>query len=92
MYYALSDRFTKNNPDEYTHGFANTKIVICFKTKKERASWLDSTKLLTAKPLTRDEARAYASIEQSWCGHYKVRLAKIYGTDEYHAITKEISY
>jgi len=55
-YYALSDSFTGDNPREYTHGFANTGRVIAFGSKKERALWLKTTKLLKAKPLTRAEA------------------------------------
>jgi hypothetical protein len=56
MFYALSDEFTGNDPKEYTHGFCNTKIVIAFKTKKERKEWYEYTKLLTAKLITRKQA------------------------------------
>jgi len=55
-YYALSDSFTGDNPNEHASGFANTKEVIAFTSKAERDEWLSSTKLLTAKPLTRLEA------------------------------------
>ena len=56
MYYALSDSFAGDLPHEYTSGFANTKCVIAFETRAARQKWLATTRLLTAKALTRAEA------------------------------------
>lgn len=60
MYYALTDGATGDNPKEHTHGFANTKEVLAFRTKAERDSWVENTKLLTAKKLSRSEAMSIA--------------------------------
>ena len=61
-FYALSDSFTGDNPADYTHGFANTKEPIAFTTKTARDRWLESTKLLTAKAITRAEAIREAGV------------------------------
>ena len=55
-FYALSDSFTGDNPHECSSGFGNTKEVIAFTSEAERTEWLNSTKLLTAKPLSRTKA------------------------------------
>ena len=56
MYYALTDFSTGDNPKQHTHGFADTKEVVAFHTKDDRDAWLSTTKLLTAKAITRREA------------------------------------
>lgn len=56
MFYASND-WTVNN--EYSFGFANTKIILAFKTKAERDEYLATTKDLSAKSLTRKEAIKY---------------------------------
>lgn len=90
MYYALSDSFTGDDPRDYTSGFANTKKVIAFRSKKERDAWLSDTKLLTAKPLTRSQAIKWADTDQgTWQQEYDVaKICRIYGTDsEYVTIS-----
>lgn len=73
MYYALTDRSTGDNPKEHTHGFANTKEVLAFHTKAERDNWVENTKLLTAKKLSRSEAMAAArTLEGN-------KVARVYG-------------
>lgn len=63
-YYALSDTFTGDYPNDFTTGFANTKIPIAFFSKNERDKWIESTRLLTAKPITRKEAEKIAKWER----------------------------
>ena len=83
MYYALSDSFTGDNPQEAAHGFANTKEVIAFRTKKERDEWLENTNLLTAKALTRNEARKQTPWSKfAITKHDKVKLVRIYGSNQ----------
>jgi len=84
-HYALSDSFTGETPREYTHGFANTKEVICFKTSRERANWLSSTRLLTARPLTRSQALKWANSGGDGTGRYG-KVVKIAGKQEYDII------
>ena len=61
-FYALSDSFAGDNPADYTHGFANTKEPIAFTTKTARDRWLESSKLMTAKAITRAEAIREAGV------------------------------
>ena len=61
-FYAMSDTFTGDNPNEYTSGFANTKEPIAFTSRAARDRWLESTKLLTAKAITRAEAIREAGV------------------------------
>lgn len=61
FFYALSDSFTGDNPAQPTSGFANSKEVIAFTTKKERGLWLTDTKLTTAISLTRKDAERFAN-------------------------------
>lgn len=58
-FYALSDSFTGPDPREHTYGFANTKEVIIFSSKKARDEWVKNTKLMTARILSRDQARKH---------------------------------
>ncbi len=95
MFYALTDTFTGNNPAEHTHGFANTKSVLAFRTRLERDTWVRSTKLLTAKSLTRSEAVSLAETSNgSFAGEPGDKIAPIYGTEndagmhEYHVLRK----
>lgn len=81
MFYALSDRFTGDLPREYTHGFANTKEVICFQTRAARDAWLQDTKLLTARPLTRDEAIRAADTSDGHLAPYGAKVARIHGEE-----------
>lgn len=83
MYYALSDSFTGDDPKDYTGGFANTKEVIAFRSKKERDAWLYDTKLLTAKALTRAQAIKLADTDMgTWQQEYDVaKICRMYGTD-----------
>ncbi len=62
-YYALSDSFTGDYPNEYTAGFNNTKIPVAFFSKLERKIWLESTKLLSAIPISRKIAEKLAKWE-----------------------------
>ena len=86
MYYALTDSFTGDNPSEHTAGFANTKEVLAFRTKADRDSWVETTKLLTAKKLSRYEALSEA---RTFEGN---KVARTYGkqagseADFYHVI------
>lgn len=99
MFYALSDSFTGDNPREITHGFANRKIVIAFKTKAARDQWVDSTRLQTARPLTRAEAMARADWQDAQNiipGAYgRVKAARIHGVadddgnDVYHVMAEK---
>jgi hypothetical protein len=63
-FYALSDNFTGDYPIDYCSGFANTKTVVAFHSKKERETWLKSTKLLTAKPISRTQAEKFTKWEK----------------------------
>lgn len=91
MFYAETDWSTGDNPSEYTSGFSNTAEVIAFTTRKARDEWVQETKLLSAKPLTRTQAIRMTS----WvCGDYlgfrlhdKVKAVRVYGTDDkYHLL------
>ena len=89
MFYALSDKFTGHNPENTTSGFANTKCVIAFNTKKERDEWLEDTRLLTARALTRDEALKEIdwSRDSYLCGEYdKAKACEIYGSNDHHIL------
>ena len=61
-FYALSDSFTGDNPADYTHGFANTREPIAFTSRTARDRWIESTRLLTAKAITRAEAIREAGV------------------------------
>jgi len=95
MYYALSDSFAGSDPAEYTHGFANTKIVICFETFHQRQLWLESTRLLSAEALTREQALKLADWEVvDDCGT-EAKVAYIYdqyGMSKLHIIVKKSTY
>ena len=95
MFYALTDTATGDSPSEYTHGFANTKGALAFRTKAERAAWLADTKLLTAKAITRAEALKLAERSNGFLTKTPGdKVVPIYGTDtgsglpEYHVIRK----
>lgn len=95
MFYALTDNRVGSNPQEYTHGFANTKGVLAFRTKAERAAWLSETKLLTARAITRAEALKLAERSNGYLtDNPGDRVVPIYGTEteyglpEYHVIRK----
>ena len=80
MFYAETDTFTGDNPKEHTHGFANTKEVIAFRSKAARDEWVSSTKLMTARAVT----RSYALKESSEGGNYPGteigdRFVRVYG-------------
>lgn len=97
MYYALTDTATGNNPKEHTHGFANTKGALAFRTRTERDTWLATTKLLTAAPLTRAEAIRLAEKADGNLAGIGDKIVPIYGTEkdghlpEYHVIQKNRS-
>lgn len=74
-FYAMTDARTGDNPAEFTEGFANTKEVIAFDSKRARSHWLNTTKLLTARSLTRAEARKYSQVEAPG-----VKFARCYKT------------
>lgn len=59
-FYALSDSSTGDNPTNYTQGSANTKEPIAFPSKTARDRWVEATRLLTAKAITRAEAIRWA--------------------------------
>ena len=80
MFYALSDSFTGDMPREYTHGFANTKEVIAFNTRKERNEWLEITNLATAEPLTRAEALKLIPTTRDQ-HNYPVKEVRVFGED-----------
>ena len=61
-FYALSDSFTGDDPADYTHGFANTKEPIAFTSRAARDKWVESTRLLTARAITRAEAIREAGV------------------------------
>lgn len=86
MFYALSDSFTGDNPREITHGFANRKIVIAFKTKAARDQWVDSTRLQTARPLTRADAMARTDWQDAQNiiagGYGQVKAVRIHGATD----------
>ena len=82
-YYAETDSFTGDDPREYTHGFANTKEPLAFMSKHSRDAWLSSTKLMTARKLTRAEAvRAAFTI---YGGH---RGCRVYGTETHVTLVR----
>jgi hypothetical protein len=89
MFYAITDSFTGDNPKEYVSGFANTKTAIAFSSAAKRDQWLDSTRLMTAKKITRKEAMDLINWEPGeYYGSYaeKVKPCRIYGTgDGYEA-------
>ena len=102
MFYALSDSSTGDNPSEVTHGFANRKIAIAFKTKASRDSWIENTRLQTARPLTRAEALAYTNWQDAQniipgihAGYGKVKAVRVHGiTDDdgnyvYHILAEK---
>lgn len=87
MFYALSYFAAGDDPKEYTHGFANTKGPLAFRTKDERDDWLKSTKLLTARAITRKEAASMAKWENG--EHYgkrgeTIKVIRIYSGDSLH--------
>lgn len=86
-YYAESDSFTGDYPQDYTHGFANTKTAIAFETYKEREAWLKETKLLTARKLTRREALKLAE-RIPWEG-WRIRFC---GCEQDYVLVKEFTY
>lgn len=91
MYYAETDSFAGDNPAEYTSGFANCREVIAFPTRAARDEWLKSTRLLTAKPLTRAQALSLTKWRVGdYLGyrlHDRVKAVRVYGTsDHYHLI------
>ena len=95
MFYALTDNFVGSNPQEYTHGFANTKGALAFRTKAERTAWLNETRLLTAKAITRAEALKLAERSNGYLtDNPGDKVVPIYGTEtefrlpEYHVIRK----
>lgn len=77
-YYALTDGFTGDNPGEYTSGFANRKEPLAFLSPKERMSWLSSTNLLTANPISRDEALSMTEWMSDDRGRIQKRI-RLYG-------------
>ena len=84
MYYALSDKFSGDMPAEYTHGFANTSCVIAFYTRAARDEWLATTRLTTAKELTRAEAIRFADTStgmESGCS-YGDKIVRLAGTED----------
>lgn len=86
MFYALSDSFTGDNPTDYCSGFANTKIVIAFESKKERQKWLDSTKLTTARAISRDDAVRFTKWEHAEYysrGCEKVKPVRLYSNGDF---------
>jgi len=103
-FYAMSDTFTGDNPREYSTGVANTKIPIAFRSRDDRDKWLQSTKLTTAKAITRREAVKMVTKEKGefyGCRALWVKACRIYtpgtagrgeGTDRYscdHVILAE---
>jgi hypothetical protein len=84
LYYALSDGFTGDNPENHTAGFANRKEVIAFRDHQDRAKWVRETKLTTAKILTRAEATRitdYDTYVTDADAH--IKSCRIYGEDEF---------
>jgi hypothetical protein len=91
MYYAETDRFTGDNPGEYTHGFANTKCALAFPTRAARDEWVKETKLMTAKAITRSEAlkmTGWARGEHYGTNADQVKAVRIYSQDveQYHIL------
>ena len=82
-FYALSDSFTGDNPPEPASGFANTKEVIAFTSKAKRDVWLESTKLLTAKPLSRLEALQLSEKVNVAENCERAKVARIYHSIEW---------
>jgi len=80
FYFALSDTFTGDNPQEYTTGFCNTKVPIVFNTKSERENWIFNTKLLTARKLTKKEAISLAKKGNYTLDDPQAKAVRIYGT------------
>lgn len=78
MFYALSDRFTGDLPREATSGFANTKEVVAFRSKKERNEWVEETNLMTARALTRAEALKLVPTVRAG-GGYPVKIVRVFG-------------
>ena len=85
FFYALSDDFTGDYPKEYTHGFSNQKIAIAFPSKEARDEWVRDTNLLTARPLSRQEAMwfSYTSADSSSEGHTDV-LGRVIGFGDHY--------
>lgn len=86
-FYALSDGFTGDNPIDYCSGFANTKEVIAFTSCKNREDWLNSTKLLTAKKLSRKQAESFTSWKPAEYYSFKkcekVKPVRLYHNGDY---------
>jgi hypothetical protein len=57
FFYALVAEFTGVSAVEYQRGFANTKIAVAFRCKQDREDFLDMTRDLSAKTITRREAK-----------------------------------
>ena len=99
MFYALSDSFTGDNPREITWGAANRKIAIAFKTKADRDSWIENTRLQTARPLTRAEALTRTEWQDALNiipgGYGQVKAVRIHGVtdddgnDMYHVMAEK---
>lgn len=82
MYYALTDTFAGDNPSEHTAGFANTSAVIAFRTRKQRDEWVKTTKLLTAKAITRKDAlkiESWRTGDYYGKRHCDVKVVRVYG-------------
>lgn len=85
-YYALSDAVTGDNPTEPTSGFANTKYVIAFPSKKQRDEWVANTNLLTARPITRKEAIKFTKWETGdfyGCHCEKVKPVRLHNSFDF---------
>ncbi len=77
-YYALSDIFTGDNPKAFTGGFSNTKEPIAFTSRRARDAWVLTTRLLTARPISRREAVSRAQRNPvPWVDGKAIR---VYGT------------
>lgn len=59
-YYALYDTFLGLNARELGHGFANRKDVVAFDSKQKRDEFLEGTKDLSARAVSRKVAESYA--------------------------------
>jgi hypothetical protein len=60
-FYAMYDSFLGLNPRSYGKGFANAKTAAAFRSKADRDEFLETTKDLTARAITRAEAMAFAT-------------------------------
>lgn len=59
-YYALSDIFLGDYPENWSTGAIDSPEVIFFDSDKAREEWLEETKLGTARLLSRSEAIRYS--------------------------------